>query len=116
MNKTETNIVRWLAGPNTGLSSEAMAYCYLGIQRAGRYSGTEHPLDPGDLNRCMLLVELVPEIKEKFDDIAKLSWQWAEIIGAWDELRDLLESEVGPPQDATGLAHKTYARMKELGL
>lgn len=110
MNATETKILHWLAGPNTGLSSQAMAYCYLGVQRIY----WDIPVDPGDLNRCMLLVDLVPEIREKFDDIANLSPKWSAIIGAWEELREILESEVGPPHDAEGESPKTYARMKEI--
>ena len=107
-------VLEWMAGPDTGLSSEAMAFCRLGIKRHGHCDGTEHPLDPADFNRCLLLVEKVPEIREAFSDIAGLSEQWTAIIDHWDELRELFIAEAGWNWSKGRRAPKTYARMKEI--
>ena len=107
-------VLEWLAGPDTGLSSEAMAFCRLGIERRGHWDGTEHPHDPSDLNRCLLLVEQVPEVRDAFGDIACLSDEWNMIIDHWDELRELFISEVGWNWSNGRRAPKTYARMRDL--
>ena len=107
-------LLQWLAGPNKGLSSEAMAYCVLQIERTDHWSGNEHPCDPSDFNRCLLLVEQVPEVRNHFNRIAKLSPEWSALITAWDELQQLFVAEVGWNWDKARSAPKTYARMKEL--
>lgn len=107
-------VLEWLAGPDTGLSSKAMAFCMLGIKRHGHWDGTEHPYDPSDFNRCLLLVDKVPEVRDAFSDIACLSEQWNAIIDHWDELRELFIAEAGWNWSKAGRAPKTYARMKEI--
>jgi hypothetical protein len=107
-------ILHWLAGPNTGLSSEAMAYCRLGIPRRGHWNGKEHPSDPADFNRCLLLVKDCPEVKESFVDIAALSESWNAIIAHWYELQDLFVSEVGWNWSKGHQATETYERMREI--
>ena len=114
MDTVMLHILQWLAGPNTGLSSEAMAYFRIGVKRSGSWTGKEHPCDPADFNRCLLLVETVPAVRDAFGDIAKLSPQWKAIIDHWDELRDLFVSEAGWNWSLSGRAAKTYDRMKQL--
>lgn len=107
-------ILEWMAGPDTGLSSEAMAFCRLGIERHGLWDGTEHPHDPADFNRCLLLVQKVPEVRDAFGDIACLSEQWNAIIDHWDELRELFVAEAGWNWSKGRRAPKTFARMQEI--
>jgi len=107
-------LLQWMAGPDTGLSSEAMAYCVLQIERTDHWSGNEHPHDPSDFNRCLLLVEQVPAVREHFAAIAAMSPQWAAMIAAWDELQAMFFAEVGWNWSAARAAPKTYARMKEI--
>jgi len=115
MSKVEPKrILEWMAGPNTGLSSEAMAFCAAGIERHGNWDGTEHPHDTGDFNRCLLLVEMVPEIRESFADIAALSDEWNAIINHWDELRELFVSEAGLNWSKGRGAPMTHRRIREL--
>lgn len=97
----------WLLKGERGLSSETMARAALGI-RDPRYD--RHPLDPDDLRRCMLLVDQAPEVRNAFPRIAQLSKTWAAIIAHWDELIALLREEM-----PSGMARKTYDRMKALG-
>lgn len=107
-------LLQWMAGPNTGLSSEAMAYCVLQIERNDHWSGKEHPYDPSDFNRCLLLVEKVPAVREHFAAIAALSPEWAALIAAWDELAAMFVAEVGWNWSAGRSAPNTYARMQEV--
>lgn len=107
-------LLKWLAGPDTGLSSEAMAFCAAKIQRTGSWSGIEHPYDPSDFNRCLLLVEQVPEVRDHFPRIAELSDEWAAIIAAWDELKEMFVDEVGLDLKKGLSAPRTYQRMQQI--
>lgn len=107
-------LLEWMAGPNTGLSSEAMAYCVLQIERTDHWSGKEHPYDPSDFNRCLLLVEKVPVVRDCFAEIAAMSPEWAALIAAWEELQSMFVAEVGWNWSTGRLAPKTYARMQEI--
>lgn len=112
--KVHRKLLQWLAGPETGLSSEAMAYCVLGIQRSDYFDGTEHPIDPSDFNRCLLLVHKVPEVRNYFDKIAALSPQWKTLIEKWDELQTMFVFEVGWNWSKKDCAQKTYDFMQLL--
>jgi len=109
-----TDITQWLASGQRGLSSEAMALCALGMQQRKPWTGKEHPHDPADLNRCILLVDAAPGIKAHFDKIAELSSSWARIIAHWEELRDLFIAEVGYNWSTRESAPRTYDRMQEI--
>lgn len=106
-------VLEWMARGETGLSSEAMAYCAAGIERTGFWTGTEHPHDVSDLRRCFQLVEQVPEVRHYFSDIACLSDQWHAIIGNWDELLSMFQAEAGNKWPLKS-APKTYERLREL--
>lgn len=107
-------ILEWMATHRTGLSSEAMAYCALGLQRKGMWDGTEHPHDPDDFNRCLLLLQQVPEIREYFPSIAELSPQWSAIIENWNRIEKQFISEAGLNWQKSGFATVTYALMREV--
>ena len=106
----KTKILKWLASDNTGMSSQFMAFTAIEIKP--KY--TSHPYDPSDLNRCILLVEEVPEIKEKFNIIAKSSKEWGAVINNWDALVSLFHSEVGENWSKGLSAPLTYNEMKRL--
>ncbi len=103
------SIIRWMATGHCGLSSRAMAFCAIDV---GEH--VDHPLDPADFNRCLLLVVTVPEIRDKFAAIAKLSPEWSGLIRHWDELESLFIGEVGLDWSAGISAPKTYQRMREI--
>lgn len=105
-------IMSWMIHGERGLSSECMAAVAMNMKP--RYS--YHPLDPADLNRCMKLVAVCPEVRAAFPSIRKLSKQWTSVIDHWDELADMFEMEVGWNWNKAQSAKKTYDRMKELGL
>ena len=106
----QDRILLWLAGDETGVSSKVMAFCAVNIN----FMPLDHPLDPGDLHRCMLLVEQVPEIKEHFPRIAKLSDPWKNIIENWETLIQTLKSEKmsGDNMNETYNLLKTYSGRK----
>lgn len=111
----KAKILNWLADGQTGVSSEAMAFTALGVTIEDRWHRCT-PHDPADLNRCLLLVEDVPEIKTKFPEIAALSKGWAILVEHWDELRDMFINEAGRNWSKTQDAPPTFQRMKELKL
>lgn len=68
-----------------------------------KHGGTDHPLDPSDLCRCLHVSPFPP------DHMRGLSPEWDALVDHWFELSDLLAEE-----HSTGRAPRTYARMKEL--
>lgn len=108
----ERKILEWLANGRTGCSSKVMAFASIGIEHQ---DSPFHPSDPADLNRCLLLVEMVPEIKSKFPEIAKISDEWAQVISHWDELEAMFIKEVGRDWSQGREAPLTYRFMKKLG-
>lgn len=103
-------VIRWMVNGNVGLSSKTMAFCALGV----RQERTDYPLDPADFNRCLLLVSRIPEIRNAFPKITKLSPEWHAVIGHWDELESLFISEAGLGWSQESSAPKTYERMDEI--
>lgn len=104
----------WLAGPNTGTSSKAMLRCAFDLEPPDDWSAYGHPHDPDDFNRCLLLVEQVPAVRERFDRIAILSDRWGKLIARWDELRAVFIDEAGWNWSKSHRAPKTYALMREI--
>lgn len=104
-------ILNWYVNGETGASSKVLASVAL-----GQVSEKHHPLDPADFNRCLKLVRAVPEIKNYFDQISKLSPQWKSVIDNWDKIRESFVNEVGFDWVKGFSAPKTYHLMKELNL
>lgn len=100
----------WLAGGDSGMSSEAICYHMLGMKSDGSF-----PLDPSDLGRCLRLLELFPEWKPRMGEMARYSAQWAALVERWDELAEMMADEVGIgwPKGNGKRAPRTYAAMKD---
>lgn len=100
----------WLISGRHGVSSLAIA---------GRLTGASikddgfqnHPSDPADFRRCILLLKAVPEWRGRIREMGVVSDVWERLVLKWDELEDLLELEMG--EYSIG-APRTYARMKEI--
>lgn len=102
---------RWLIHGERGISSEAMAAVFMGLNpdpKWGRFGN--HPHDPSDFNRCVGLLRMVPGTRERLSEIAAISPIWAALVEHWDELEALLVQEF-----PSGRAPLLYDRMKELG-
>ena len=107
-----TTIAQWLAVGERGLSSEAIALTALGVRPAGLRS--MWPSDPDDLRRCLLLLEMVPDTRERgLLVLAERCPKWASLVGVWDRLSETLRSEIGQTLPPRGSAPKTYELMEE---
>lgn len=111
MNK---RILKWLSGENTGISSETLAFAVCGIKK--QWNGT--PSDPADFNRCLLLIEQIPEIKSKIQKVVEMypSSKWGVLVENWDALEKCFIDEAGLGWRKAQRAPKTYKMMKDLGL
>jgi len=74
-----------------------------------------HPYDPSDFNRCLLLLDAVPEIRRHMDKVAEISDAWARLVERWDEVEQCFIDEVGFNWTNGRRASRTYRLMKEIG-
>jgi hypothetical protein len=105
--------VHWLEYGEFGLSSYAIFHRMTGQTpaRAPRVT-TEHPIDPGDLRRCLLLLEAVPEFKASFRDMRDVSEAWGALVGRWDELLECLVGECPDWHGGDQMAPATHNLMR----
>lgn len=103
-------ILDWLGSDHVGASSKAMALAAVGAKNDG-----SHPYDPDDLNRCILLLKRIPEIRQNMDKVAKMSGTWEKLVSRWDEVEQCFLDEAGFNWSKARSAPKTYALMKEIG-
>lgn len=104
---------KWLANGRRGISSNTIFTVLTGID-ALRGWEKDHPYDPADLDRCLLLLEAVPELKPEMHRMAQVSKHWAALIKRWDELVECHVTEVGIGWTKAKSAPKTYALMREI--
>lgn len=109
MSDIQTKVLNWLATGRVGASSKAMAMATLSLPNDGSY-----PLDPDDLNRCLLMLEAVPEVREHFFTIANIGVCWARLIARWPEIETCFLEEAGLNWCKARSAPKTYELMKEV--
>lgn len=103
----EQRIQQWLTTGRRGVSSNTMLQV---IERIRCVNGsTSHPWDPSDFNRCHLLLQAVPELREGFPLLAATSKPWKALITHWDELTAMLLEEQRTKQYGS-----MYERMREL--
>lgn len=111
MSELALRILEWQTQNKVGVSSASMAAVAVGLGKPFYGSYFQHPYDPADFNRCVNLVNTIPEIREHFDAIGQKIPAFKNILENWDELKNLLDEE---KRNADGRAPKTYARMKQL--
>jgi hypothetical protein len=108
--------VAWLTAGEHGISSETM-FCYLAFGTGTQpWWRNRYPLDPDDFRRCELLLDAVPELRERLPRMAELGPEWAALVERWGELAALLAVEQpgyrGP--DAGGSAPRCSALMHDV--
>jgi hypothetical protein len=104
-------VATWFAGGDTGISSKAIAaYMCGGDMKAGR-SWHSAPSDPADLGRCLRLLEIFPEWKERMPEMASVNDDWARIIPHWDKMAAMMADEVGIDWSKGKKAMRTYEFM-----
>lgn len=109
MPEIQTKVLNWIATGRVGASSKAMAMAACGLPNDGSY-----PHDPDDLNRCLLLLEAVPDVRDHFDKIAALGVVWERLIGRWADIEASFLDEAGLNWSKTQTAPKTYALMRDV--
>lgn len=103
-------ILNWFGTGSVGASSKAMALAVTDVKNDG-----SHPYDPDDLNRCLLLLDAVPEIRQHMDKIAEINETWKKLIDRWEEVEQCFLGEVGLNWTKANSAPKTYELMKSIG-
>ena len=106
-------VADWLANGERGLSSETMAM-WLAMGKLPKWHS--HPLDPDDLDRCLKLLEWVPELRAELPRMAGVSRRWAALVANWDRIERSHLDEVGLGWTKARSAPKTYDLMKSIGL
>lgn len=106
--------VAWLASGKRGTSSNTIFAHLSGIDALGGWHES-HPHDPGDLGRCRLLLDQVPEFKARLGEMRKVSPVWNRLVDSWQRLCDLMDQEAPDWREGRGSCPKTYELMKELG-
>ena len=105
-------VLDWVANGELGQSSKAMALAAAGSNGGSKFA----PADPADFNRCLLLLQAVPEINAHMHKVARLSDRWATLVDRWEEVARCFLNEVGWDWSEKKTAPETYKLMKELGL
>lgn len=105
------NVLAWLAGGDTGLSSRSIVAVMERnpVVHATNGNRVEYPRDPDDLGRCIWLLDLEPSYRTRLREMSAYGWQWAVLVEHWNELETLYREE-----EPSGRAPKCGARMMEL--
>jgi len=100
----------WILNGRVGMSAKAI-YCHMtGNADKDRWN---HPHDPDDLNRCLLLLDLIPEWKERMPEMKSRSPAWAGLAANWAEISQTFVDEAGMDWCKAKSAPKTYALMEQ---
>lgn len=101
----------WKTGMNgeRGASSEFMWTVLFYYER--KIIKGPHPSDPDDFRRCYLLLQTVPEWKEKLHLMKGVSEVWSKLVDHWDTLTAMLEKEMVTETNWPEM----YDLMKKLG-
>lgn len=93
-------IATWALGRSTGASATCIARQMMGLETDGSY-----PHDGGDFGRCEALLEAIPEMRNRLDEMKTVNSYWAALVPRWDEIRasgskfDLIQSIIRPQED-----------------
>lgn len=101
----------WLLNGRVGLSAKSI-YCHM----TGRVpeEGYNYPRDPGDLNRCLLLLDLIPEWESRMPEMAAHGKHWVALAFNWSEITGCFLNEVGLDWCHGKRAPETYTLMKKV--
>lgn len=108
--KTEAeNEKWWLTNGEHGTSSKTM-YNHLtdGVKMNLDWQSTTS--DPSDFRRCHLLLEAVPQYRNKLDKMKPISRTWSNLVDNWAKLTEMLLEQM-----RTKKANGMYELMKKLG-
>jgi len=94
----EKRIIMWLLTGERGVSSNTICYVLSGTWKwgmpvRGALGLGDIPCDPSDFYRCHMLLEVIPEWRERLHEVGEVFPRWKPIIKQWDELTRLYEIE-----------------------
>lgn len=109
----------WLVTGQQGMSSAALFLTTTGTRPPmlrDRDRTDHHPLDPDDLNRCILLHDTVAEVAANLAAMRGVSPAWSRIVDHWRDLRSTFLEEAGTNWSKATSAPLTARLMKSLNL
>lgn len=101
----------WIVRGNVGSSSKCIWAHMTGTITSG--GEDRYPRDLGDFNRCLLLLEAVPEWKARIPGMGAHGPEWDSLASNWDKLTQSLIDEVGLNFSKGNNAPMTYALFKQ---
>lgn len=114
--------LRWIVGRDTGMSSKAIWAHMMGVQEGD--ISQFYPGDASDFGRCIRLLDLMPEWKERLPEMARYGHVWAALVSNWPilvethannpsggALYELMRQIIDPAQKA-----QNYERCVRIGL
>jgi hypothetical protein len=101
---TDTQVAAWLGRGETGLSSETIARYLTGQDLGGLGPAGHLPADASDFDRCCLLLDWAPGLRDRLTELRTLSPAWAGLVEVWGELEAL--------RDAGGQGALLHARLQ----
>jgi len=72
-----------------------------------------YPHDPDDLNRCLILLDAVPEFKPRMKELSSLSDEWSRLVCCWGDIEKSFISEVGLNWSKGHSAPRTHELMRD---
>lgn len=108
--RMKDKILEWFGTGRVGASSRAMALCFAGVDSPEK----SYPHDPDDLNRCLLLLDAVPEAREHLWKLREISPVWNSLVSRWAELEKTFIAEAGLNWVKSSSAPRTSALMEEI--
>lgn len=106
----ERKVLEWFGNGDVGISSRCLALTALGIKP----KDTGYPRDPADLNRCLMLLATVPELRAHLYMLSVVSPEWAALVNRWSEIEQLFLREAGLDWSVARSAPLTYRFMRRI--
>lgn len=104
----EARARRWIVDGQVGMSSKAIWSHMMDVP----CREMSDPRDPDDLNRCLLLLDLIPEWASRMGEMAQYGASWAGLSARWGEIAGTFIAEVGLNWSHGKRAPQTYALMQ----
>lgn len=112
-NAINQKIINWFATGRTGLSSKCLAVTLVNRDSA-KSVAKDYPRDPADFERCLLLLNAVPELRDRLSIMKSVSKEWSALIDQWEKVEATFKQETGFPSLRWISAPQTYELMRKI--
>lgn len=116
----EKKAYNWLETGKTGLSSLVMCHTLLPkikhdkIERLEENYKASYPHDTSDFNRCLGLLEFVPELRQDLYKLKSINNQWNNLVQKWEDIEKCIK-ENNLDEANTMINQSTYIhKMKKI--